>query len=183
MTTTSQAFKANDQTEAKVVAVFSPTLDILNTDRDAFWEGSYTCFLLGDVLYALKRDPLAGVITQDTFRQSFFAIHDLFTRPGTFEFYLTVFRAIWGDDVDVTFDVSTPGVLLINIDALSIQLYDLLARRIVDNAYVDDTLVTEAGDTIQAAVSSGIKTQNETDALLNELYPAGLWVVTTLVVS
>lgn len=181
--TTLQPFKENDTKEQKVKDAFLPILNLLGDDRDSFYEGAYECFVLGDVLFLLKRDPLAGVVTQETFRQSFFAIHNLFTRPGTFEFYLEVFRAVWGDDVAVNFSVPAPGKLLISIEALTVQLDDWLARRIENDTYIFDEIIDHEGDNIQLRGTQGIKTQNETEALVNELYPAGLWVQTTLVIS
>src|SRR5690606_13222941 len=90
--------------------------------------------------------PLVGVITRETFRSSFFAIHQLFTRPGTFEFYLDVFRAVWGDDVEVEFSIPQSGVLQINIEALDVQLSIAAARRIVNNSYVYDEIILQGGD-------------------------------------
>lgn len=182
-----QQFKANDETERKVKEAFLTFLDPRTEEFDAFYQGAYTCFVLGDVLYALKRDPMAGVITQETFRSSFFAIHNLFTRPGTFEFYLEVFRAVWGEDIEVEFVVPSPGVLQINISGLTIQLENLLARRIVNNAYVYDEITLQGGtydgDNLVAQGTQGIKTQAQAEALVNEFYPAGLWVETTLIIT
>lgn len=173
---TLQSFKPNDLTEAKVRDAFLPLLNQLGIDRDSFYEGAYQSYVLGDVIYELKASPLAGPITQDIFRQSYFAIHDFFTFPGTFEFYLDVFRAVWGVDVGVEFEIPAPGKLIINIHALTVQVDDLLARRIVSNAYVYDEVLDHAGNNIGLQGKMGIKTQSEADALIKELYPAGLWV-------
>src|SRR5690606_40936008 len=100
-----QAFKETDEKEEKVVATAFPVLDLISNDRTDFFDGAYEAFPLGDVLFDLNRDPLAGVVTREIFRSSFFAIHQLFTRPGTFEFYLDVFRAVWGDGVEVEFSI------------------------------------------------------------------------------
>jgi hypothetical protein len=171
-----QAFKQNDLIEAKVRDAFLPILDILGIDRDSFYDGAYESYVLGDVIYELKASPLAGPINQEIFRQSFFAIHDFFTFPGTFEFYLKVFRAVWGVDVGVEFLVPAPGKLIINIQALTVQVNLLVARRIVNNAYVYDQVITHDGNNIGTQGKMGLKTQAEADALIKELYPAGLWV-------
>lgn len=181
--TTLQAFKQNDVVEKKVTDAFLTFPNLREANLNEFYEGAYDCFLLGDVLFALKRDPMAGVVTQETFRSSFFAIHQLFTRPGTFEFYLEVFRAVWGNDVAVQFVVPEPGKLLINVEALTIQLEDWLVRRIEDGVYVYEELIDEEGDNIVFQGTQGIKTQSEAEALVNELYPAGLWVETTLIIA
>ena len=179
-----QAFKETDEKEEKVVATAFPVLDLISNDRTDFFDGAYEAFPLGDVLFDLDRDPLVGVITRETFRSSFFAIHQLFTRPGTFEFYLDVFRAVWGDDVEVEFSIPQPGVLQINIHALDVQLNIAVARRIVNNSYVYDEIMLQGGDydgdTLAFQGTQGIKTQNETDALISELHPAGVFVQATL---
>lgn len=177
-----QRFKENDLTEKKYIDAMMPALTGIGASLDEFWEDAYECYLLGDVLYELGRDPMSGVITQDIYRQSFPAIHQLFTRPGTFEFYLTVFRSIWGDAVDVTFAIPSPGVLTINAEVLDIGTFDFVAREIVDNAYQYNPVVDEASDFIQFRDTVGIKNQSEIDALMNELSPEGVIVITTLTV-
>lgn len=183
MSTALQAFKDNDLTEAKVRDAVLPFPNLRDSELDLFYAGAYTCFSFGDVLYLTKRDPMAGVITQDVFRMAFPQIHQLFTRPGTFEFYLEVFKTVWGEDVVVDFTVPAPGKLLINIEALTVTDYTALARRIVDDVYVYDELIDEDGDNLIFQGSQGIKTQEEAEALVNEFYPAGLWVETTLSLS
>lgn len=177
-----QPFKANDQTEQKLTAAAGGVLDRISSDRSDLLHGAFQCFKLGEVLFDLDRDPLAGVITRETYRSSFFAIHDLFTRPGTFEFYLEVFRAIWGPEVEVEFTVPGPGRLQINIQALTIITEPFLQRRIVDNQYVFEEVTDHDGDPILFQVTQGIKTQSETDALMFELQTGGVFVETTLVI-
>lgn len=176
-----QRFKENDVTEAKFIAVAMPILELLGEDRNQFFTEAFTCFLLGDVLYELDRDPMAGVITQEIFRESFPAIHQLFSRPGTFEFYLTVFRSIWGSEVEVEFIVPSPGVLQINIEAIDIAGFTLLLREIQDDQYVYSELIDHEGDLIMVQDKVGTKSQAEIEALMNELSPYGIFVETSLI--
>ena len=76
-----ERFKDNDETEAKVIAVAMPTLNTLGADRDAFFQGAFSAYGLGEVLYDLDRDPMSGVITREVFVKSFPAIHQLFGGP------------------------------------------------------------------------------------------------------
>ncbi len=175
-----QLFKESDAKEVKVRDCVLPLLQNLGVERDAFYNGAYTCFEFGDVLIALNASPLADTISAEAFRTGFFAIHELFTRPGTFEFYLEVFRAIFGDDVDVEFVVPAPGRLQINIESLTTLTADFLSRSIVDNVYERDEVVDHDGFNIAFQGTVGIKTQSEMDALMVELHPAGLFVETDL---
>jgi hypothetical protein len=175
-------FKETDPIETKTLAVFMPTLDALGEDHDDFWNGFATAANLGDVLYTLGRDPLAGVIDPITFRQSFWAIHELYTRPGTFEFYLTVFRAIWGDDVDVIFTIPGPGKLEIGIsgELAPIESY-LVFREIVGTTYILHPMITQdGGDRILAQGFQGLKTQADANRLIAELAVHGIWTTLTL---
>lgn len=175
-----QKFKDNDLIEAKVIEAFAPKFASLGSDRDDFYNGAFECFAFGDVLYVLKRSPMAGVITQEVFRRSFFAIHDLFTKPGTFEFYMQVFRAIWGENVDVEFTVPAPGILQININVLDVENFDFIAREIVNNSYVHSKILDHDGDNIEFQDTVGIKTQDEINALMHEFCPAGIYNETNL---
>ena len=180
--TTLQAFKDNDLIEPKVRDAILPFLNLRDSELDEFFLGAYECYVLGDVMY-LTGHPMSGVIPQDVFRMSFPSIHQLFTRPGTFEFYLDVFRAVWGEDVAITFTVPAPGKLEIDIAALTVTPYTALFREIVDNAYVFTEWVDHVGDNIIFQGSQGIKTQAEAEALVNEFRPAGIWAVTTLTIT
>lgn len=180
MTITLQPFKANDTNEAVMRDIALPTLEDLGNERDTFYNECWESYLLGDILYELIRDPMSGVITQDVYRQSFPAIHELFTAPGTFEFYLSVFRSIWGENVDVEFVVPGPGQLTINLDVLDFELGLFAARKIVDSGYIRDLVVTEDGDNIVFQGSKGIKTQKQANALIYEISMHGVYTIINL---
>jgi len=178
-----QSFKQTDIQETKFNAVFDETLDLYNVDLDQFFEECFLSFLLGDILFDLKRDPMSGVITKVTFRESFPQIHDMFTRAGTFEFYLEVFNSIWGDDVEVTFSRPSAGVLEIDIEAVT-AITEVFSSVKIENAqYVFTDVVDHEGDEILFQGYKGTKDQRELDALINELAPAGAFITATLIVT
>lgn len=176
-----QRFKPNDATEALFIETFRPILQLLESDLDDFFSGAYTCFALGDVLWNLNRDPMVGVITQSAYRISFFSIHDLFTRPGTFEFYLILFRSIFGETATILFDIPSPGVLQIDISEVEIQTFSFAAREVFDNVYTISDIVDHDGDVILFQDTVGMKTQNEIDSLTKEIAPAEIYAKATLV--
>lgn len=176
-----ERFKINDPTELQVANLALPILEALGLDRDAFYEGAPTCLLLGDILFDLDRDPVASAITRDVYRTSFFAIHRLFTQPGTFEFYLEVFRAIFTQDTEILFEIPGPGKLLISINGLVYDTFELLARDIVDDVYVYSNVVTsDLNDRILLQGTRGIKTQTEIDNLIPEISCYGVYTVVDL---
>src|SRR5690606_374180 len=130
-----------------------------------FYEGAYQSYGLGQVLFNLKADPMSTVVDLPTFLESYPAFHELFTRPGTFECSLQVFRSVWGDQVDVQFETPSPGILIININALTITTTNFAARRIENNAYVNDLMIDHEGDYIVFQTSQGIKTQEEAERM------------------
>jgi len=146
-----QPFNANDAHEARFRAL-APALEPTSAALDAFYAGAYTAEPLGVVLHRLNRSPLTRILTEETFRKSFASIHEFFTRPGTFEFYLSLFRTISGEDVDVTFTVPAPGQLEIDIEILSALQEGFLAREIVDNEYVNSEVVTTEIENVQATL-------------------------------
>lgn len=179
---TPQRFKDNDVTEAKIISVFDAPLNDIDLSLNDFANGAYTSYGLGAVLYDTKRDPMSGVISRDIFIKSFPSIHKLFTRPGTFEFYLEVFRSIWGNSVSITFDIPSPGVLTINAVVLEFEEFNLAAREIVSNIYEFNDIIDHDADNIAVRDTVGLKTVSEIDALMNELAPDGIFVVTNLTV-
>ncbi len=182
MTVAIKQFKATDTQAVKVDTAISQMTSAIQSDRSALKTNCLDCYVLGDVLYTLNAHPLASVLTQEIFRVSMRAITEFFKKPGTFEFYLSVFRAIWGEDVSVEFTIPFPGKLVINIDAASITNYTLQARIIelgVYNFY--DLLTTDTADNIVVRDQTGIKTQAEVDNMMRELNPRGFVIETNLI--
>lgn len=176
-----QRFKDHDPNELKVINSGMPVLDQLGSDRDAFYEAAFTTEGLGEVLYDLKADAISSVIDLDVYRKSYPAIHNLFTRPGTFEYYLDLFRAIWGEDVEITFTVPAGGVLQINAKVLNVATFNLIARQIQSNQYQYNHLVDRSGNRLSVRDLEGTKSQDQIDKLAIEISPNGIYVTITLV--
>jgi hypothetical protein len=176
-----QKFKPNDLEEQKFIDTLTPIFDGISSDLDDFYQGAYRCFLLGDVLYDTGRDPLVGVINRSLYRSSFFAIHELFTRPGTFEFYLDVLRAIFGQETEIEFVIPSPGVLEINVPAANYETFNILAREIIDGVYHYFPLVTsDGGEEILGQGFISIYTPQEINGLIKELAPNGIHTTVNL---
>lgn len=169
-----QYFKG-DADELKMIAVATPAMDTVSSDKDDFLAGCYEAAPLGDIIYEDARSPLANAIVQDIFRTSFKQIFDAFIESGTFESYLTVFQKIFGEEVVVEFTVPDPGKLQINIEADGVELSDALVREIQDNQYILDELIDDEDDNIAFQTLKGFTSQYELEQMLFELVPAGVY--------
>lgn len=178
-----QYFKPNEDLEKRVDNCFEPLLTGLNLQKDDFYNGAYQAAPLGDLIFEDGRSPLANAIAQDIFRVAFNEIFDAFVKVGTFEAYLTVFRKIFGDDVDVEFTVPAPGKLTIEITAEGIEITNFIARHIVTNQYLFDNVVTHDGDQIVFQSIKGFTSQYELEQMLFEMVPNGIFTTITLNLS
>lgn len=178
-----QFFKETDDLEKKFYAVTSEAMDVMEAQLNTFFDEAYACFILGEVLYDTGASSISTAMTRDVFRTAFFALFESFVEGGSLESYMTVFRAIFGQDVSVVFSVPNPGHLQINIDALNITEEPFTMRRIVDNVYQYDDLLDSEGEPIMAQVTKGIKTQQDMDILMPEITPEGIFVETTLIIT
>jgi hypothetical protein len=176
---TPQLFKGDDL-ELKFLNSAEPISELLEGQKDLFFDGAYECFALGDLLWLNNYAPLTNAISQAIFRSGFVSIFNAFVFVGSFESYLTVFKAIFGDSVVVTFTVPGPGQLNIAITALGINLDAFVSRYIVDNAYFFDNVVTQAGDQIVFQTIKGFQSQYELEQMLFELVPDGIYTQITL---
>ncbi len=177
-----QFFKG-DATELKYFDSAAPIVDLLGDQKTTFFDEAFECFVLGETLYDAGRAPLTNAIPRAVFRQSFAAIFDAFVSAGTFESYLTVFRAIFGEDVDVTFTVPAAGKLNIDIVASSEGLFDFIANSVVGSVFVEDEVVDESGDNIAFQTLQGLETEYEVEQMLFELVPAGIFTQISLSLS
>jgi hypothetical protein len=125
---------------------------------------------------------MVGVVSRDVYRQSFPAIHNLFTRPGTFEFYLSLFRSVFTDDTDIQFDIPGPGQLTIDVQAITSENFYLMARSLVDGEYVYERLVTsDLNEPIMAQGFRGPKSESEIHSLIVEVSAHGIYTTVNLI--
>jgi len=176
-----QYFKG-DADELKFDNSGEPTLTNFSQQKDDFFEGAYSCFALGDLLYDTGRSPLANAIDRVIFREAFATIFEAFVVAGSYESYITVFKNIFGDDVVIEFVVPAAGRLQINIEATGVQLRNLYGRTIVSNAYVYDEVVDHDGNNIAGRSPKGFQTEYETEQMLFELVPDGIFTEISLTI-
>ena len=124
MTIAIEAFKDTDTLEAKVRQVFLPKLEELGVAHDDFYNGAFESYPLGDVLWETKVDPIAEAIIKDIYRTVYAAIHAMADTPATFEYWIAIFTAVWGETGAVRFVVPAPGKLEINIDGFLMKDFE-----------------------------------------------------------
>jgi len=168
-------FFKGDDLENKYFNVGSNLFDQIETEKTSFFNDCYENKLLGEIIHKSKIAPLSNAIPLDVFKDSFNAIFNIFLEAGSFEGYLTVFKAIFGPDVDVTFTVPAPGKLGIVIEAQGLLTFNLAARKIVSDAYVFEPLVDHNDNNIVVNFIRGLSSQSEVEIMLNELVPQGVW--------
>lgn len=174
-----QHFKG-DANEVKTYNSARPAFDEIGMQKDFFFDGAFECFALGDIIWQSGRSPLANAIQLSVFRESFFAIFESFQFAGTFESYLTVFRAVFGNDVVVVFTVPAPGKLDIHITATGLQINKLLGRRVDGSGYVFETIVDRDGNHPVGRSFKGLESEYELNQMLFEMVPGGVYTLITL---
>lgn len=180
-----QKFKG-DATELKFEACASELIDNIGMQLDLFFDDAYDAMPLGDLLHAGDRSPLSNAIRPEIFRESFNTIYNAFRVSGSFESYLTVFRKIFGEAVDVEFVVPAPGKLQINIIADQLEEFSFVARHIQNNQYLFDNVIYEDGDgtgDIIFQTVKGFHSQYELEQMLFEMVPAGIFTDINLTFS
>lgn len=180
---TQPQFYKGDAEELKFFNSANTIITNLETGKDEFFEGAYSCFKLGEVLYDSGRAPLANAIPREIFREAFATIFGSFLEAGSLETYLSVFRNIFGEDVQVTFTVPAPGKLNIDIVASGLALFDLIGRTIQDDSYVIDEIVDYDGNNIVGQSIKGFETQYELEQMLFEMVPGGIFTQISLTVG
>lgn len=174
-----QFFKGDEQ-EKKTYESALPAFEEIGTQKDLFWDGAFSCFNLGDIIWQSGMSPLANAIPQEFFREAFFALFDSFTFAGTFESYLTVFRAVFGDDVIVVFTVPAPGKLNIDITATGLQISGLLGRVVDTGGYAIDKIIDRDGNYLVGRSFKGLDSEYELRQMLFEMVPGGVYTTITL---
>lgn len=177
-----QKFKG-DALENKIIEIIDPALVLISMDKSEFFQEAYDCQVLGDVLFDLNAAPLANAIIKRVFRQSFNEIFQNFESAGTFPTYIAVFKKVFGDTVSVEFEVPSPGVLNIDIEAEDLELYNIVAKFVENNQFIFHNIVSQDGlYNIVGSKVKGLTTEYELVQMLYELVPAGIKANITLTV-
>lgn len=175
-----QYFKG-DSEELKFYNSASPMIDVLSQEHDDFFNESYACYVLGELLYDNNLSPLSNAIDRDIYRTSFESIIEAFVEVGTFEAYISVFEKIFGTGVSVTFTIPAAGKLEIDIIASDIELTDFVAREVGTDAYVFSEIQTQDEiDTLVFQSIQGFTSQYELEQMIFEMVPAGIYTEITL---
>lgn len=177
-----QYFKG-DETELKYFACGDTISSQLSLVKNEFFEDAFNCFILGEVLYDTNLSPLSNAIARDIFREAFSTIFESFVTVGSFESYLTVFRKVFGEEVDVYFTIPAAGKLNIDIVATGLEIYGTLVREINDDQYDYFTLIDDEGDRIVLQAVKGFESQYELEQMLKEMVPSGIYTEISLTVG
>lgn len=182
-----QKFSNNDELEPRVYGVIEGKIDEASDSLDDFFENCFDSYGLADVIFDLKIAPFTNAVTKDVYRESFNVFNSDIVFAGSFEFYLTFFRAIFGLNVDVVFTIPNEGHLQIDVESLDYTEENLTLREVVNNQYVfNDCLIAnedESEEELLIADIKGIKTQNEIDTLIKEISSNGIFTEVTLIAS
>ena len=174
-----QYFKG-DELEIKFVETGEPIISQVSGQLDLLEAGAYTCPALGNIIYDNSLSPLSNAILKSIFRETFNDLFASFVGAGTFENYISVFKKIFGDDVEVVFTVPAAGKLNIDITAAGIELSNFITRYIVDNEYFFDEIIDGVSDNIAFQTVKGFETQYELEQMLFELVPGGIYTEISL---
>lgn len=176
-----QTFKG-DATELKMIESGTPPFDACSASLDQFFEGCYNdaTFLLK--LYDEGRMPFADRVPRDSFVAFINQAIPKFPRTGTFEAYIFIINAIFGDGsgVEFTLPPGEEGTVQILVNASNAISWNWQSRERVGASLESFDMVTDDGDTLQFHGIAGIDTEDELRQLLLEIIPAGINAEITL---
>lgn len=176
-----QYFKGDD-IEKKYVESGKQVMDLQSAQKDAFFSDAYNCQELGQILYDSGRAPLANAIPEQIFRETFAEVFNSFQMAGSFESYLSIFRKIFGEQVDVTFTIADYGHLQIDIESSGNENFPAIVRQIESNEYVLYNLIDDEDDNIVFTGVKGFESQYDLEQMLKEFVPAGIFSEITLTI-
>jgi hypothetical protein len=170
-----QKFKG-DTTELKMEAAAGPAFDLTSTALDEYFDGAYDSdpFLL--MLYDSGRMPFSDRVPRDTFPAFMRQAVPNFPYTGTFDSYLFILNAVFGDGSLIYFEVLGNGKIHIQVNASSAVAEDAIFR----DSSGDSDFADDLGNTIIFYSILGITTEYRLRQLLAEMIPAGLYPVVEL---
>jgi hypothetical protein len=159
-----------DATELKFDAVGSSIFQVSHDSLDAF---NTSCYDVSDfilMLYDANRIPFSERVGREAFVEFFKETLKQFPFIGTFDTYIFIIRAIFGEASYLSFDVPDPGKLQIDINASSSLEFEFMGS---DSDGVFNICDTDGTDLIFRGLA-GIETEYELELLFSEIMPAGI---------
>ncbi|MDR2426816.1 MAG: hypothetical protein LBD46_06550 [Endomicrobium sp.] len=133
-----------------------------------YFENAYSSQGLGEIIYDGQYIEISKAIRRDIFLQSFDTIMQSLDKTGTFEMLITIIKAIFGADAGITFNMTSPGVLEIDIEQHSSDVSNWIAKD-------GENIITIDGDNLIFQIFINQIYIDEVINLFNQfLKPAGI---------
>ena len=168
-----QKFIEGDAEENKFFTVFSEVVNSTMSDIEQYYNQAYGSKELGNALYELQRVPIYRVLEKSLFLKAYSKILQGEAYIGTIEGYLTILRAIFGDNATINLTIVAPLHLKFDITAEVQQFYLW-----VDN--YNNEIVDENGDNIVFEEIVALLSSRQLLELLKQTTNAGTFVEFTL---
>lgn len=168
-----QKFIEGDAEENKFFTVFSEVVNSTMSDIENYYNQAYGSKELGSALYELQRVPIYKVLKKSLFLKAYNKILQGQAYIGTIEGYLTILRAIFGDNAIINLTIVAPLHLKFDITAEVQQFYLW-----VDN--YNNKIIDENGDNIVFEEIVALLSSRQLLELLKQTTNAGTFVEFTL---
>lgn len=175
----SQNFKG-DPVELRFQESARPVLDRVRFDMDQFFSDGFNSSAWLLLLYDENRMPFSERIKREAFVDFIREALKNFPFSGTFDTYLFVLRAVFGELSEIFFEVPAPGKLAIDIDATSSLEFDFIGREFNGTSFDEFDMIDSEGNKLIFRGIAGIETPYELELLFSELMPAGIIPTITL---
>lgn len=103
-----QKFIDGDEEENKFFNVFSQVVQTTLNDLEQYYINAYGSPELGQALYETQRVPIYKILEKSLFVKAYNKILEGEAYIGTIEGYLTILRAIFGDNADIKLTIVAP---------------------------------------------------------------------------
>lgn len=165
-----EKFKGDD-TELKFDATFAAVFDQTSVAKDQFLSQGFDASPFILMLYGERRIPFSERVKQEAFVEFYKEVLKRFPFVGTFDSYIFILTAIFGAASEITFDVTGPGVLEIDVNADSTLVFDFIGRDELGDTF---EMIDDVGNILEFRGLAGIETVAELELLFSEIMPAGI---------
>lgn len=124
-----QRFIEGDEEESKFFNVFSEVVQTTLNDLEQYYINAYGSPELGRALYETQRVPIYKILEKSLFVKAYNKILEGEAYIGTIEGYLTILRAIFGDNADIKLTIVAPLHLRFDITAEIQKFYLWITKK------------------------------------------------------
>ena len=163
----------NDEIHRAVHDIALTVKEQTELDELVIWiSDAYKNHQLGQMLHESNSFELGAYLKEAFIREKYDLVVEAFAHLGTYEAYILLLKATFGEDITIVFTNPSAGVLNVTVDNYGVDGDNLTTQ-------VPDNLTTQVPENLVTRKIDSLLSPKEMELLLQQMVPEGIFATFT----